>query len=145
MKLGRDFGQTLQTQNSSKPSATHAKRSRGFDVMVSTTLLALLVAAIASDNPISGEIGGASADRQSYFASVVDFVLNFSLSIGLTWMLCSPADPLGTTRGQDHEQVSISPSISEHCARRWHAASLTRRGARIVVCTNAPCRRNTRA
>lgn len=98
MKLGRDFGQTLQTQNSSKPSATHAKRSRGFDVMVSTALLALLVAAIASDNPIAGEIGGASADRQSYFASVIDFVLNFSLSIGLTWMLFS-SRPSGDDKG----------------------------------------------
>jgi hypothetical protein len=54
-----------------------------------SVLLALLVAAIALDNPISSEIGGASADRQSYFASAVEFVVNFGLSIGLTWLLFS--------------------------------------------------------
>lgn len=75
--------------NSSGPSATHAERSRGFDVMVSIMLLALLVAAIALDNPIFSEIGGASTDRHTYFASALDFVVNFGLSIGLTWLLFS--------------------------------------------------------
>jgi hypothetical protein len=69
MKLDRGSGRTLQSGNRSKPFAIHAERSRGFDVMVSTMLLALLVAGIPSDHPISGEIGIASADRQSYFAS----------------------------------------------------------------------------
>jgi hypothetical protein len=78
----------ITTLNSSGPPATHAERSRGFDVMVSV-LLALLVAAIALHNAISGEIGGVSADRQSYFASSVDFVVNFGLSIGLTWLVFS--------------------------------------------------------
>jgi hypothetical protein len=91
MKLGRDvIGQCkIATQNRSKPSATHAERSRGPDVMVSVMLLALLVAAVASDNPISGEIGDASADRQRYFASAVDLVMNLGLGIGLTWVLFS--------------------------------------------------------
>jgi hypothetical protein len=91
MKLDRDVvgHRTVTRLNSGKPSATHSERPRGLDVMVSTMLLALLVAAIALGNATSGEIGGASADRQSYFASAVDFVVNFCLSIGLTWLLFS--------------------------------------------------------
>ena len=80
---------TIATLNTSKPTATHTERLRGFDVLVSTILLALLLAAIALGNPTSDEIVGTSADRQSYFASAVDFVLNFGLSIGLTWLLFS--------------------------------------------------------
>jgi hypothetical protein len=80
----------------SGPRAIHPEWSRGLDVMVSV-LLALLVAAIA-DNSISSEIGGASADRQSYFASALDFVVNFGLSIGLTWLLFSRR-PYGENKG----------------------------------------------
>jgi hypothetical protein len=95
MKFDRDCGRTLRRSNGSKPFATHAQRSRGFDAMVSTMLLALLVAAIALENPISREIGGAGADRQSYsyFASAVNFVVNFCLSFGLTWLLFSSRPP----------------------------------------------------
>jgi hypothetical protein len=71
----------ITTLNGGGPPATRAEAPRGLDVMVSV-LLALLVAAIALDSPTSGEIGGASADRQSYFASAVDFIVNFGLSIG---------------------------------------------------------------
>jgi hypothetical protein len=89
MKLDQDVvgDRRTTTPNSVKASAAHADRPRAFDVMVSTMLVALLVAAIELDYPSSGEIGGTSADRQSYFALAVDFVLNFGLSIGLTWLL----------------------------------------------------------
>jgi hypothetical protein len=118
MKLDRDvLGHCrITTPNSSKPSATHAERSRGFDVMLCTMLLALLVAAIASDHPIYGEIGGATADRQSYFASAVDLVVNLGLSIGLTWMLFSSRRHGGDKRGK-----TMSESFSR---RRFLNAAL---------------------
>jgi hypothetical protein len=91
MKLDRDVVgcRTIATPNSGKPPATHSERSRGFDLMVSSMLLALLIASIAMGDAASDEFGGANADRSSYFASAVDFVVNFSLSIGLTWLLLS--------------------------------------------------------
>src|ERR1700751_4562243 len=92
----------VMTLNGGRSSATHAGRSRGVDVMVFTMLLALLVAAIALGSPTSGEIEGAGADRQSYFASAVDLVVNFGLSIGLTWLLFL-SRPHGDNKGQDHE------------------------------------------
>jgi len=91
MKLDRDLvgHRTITKLNSGKPSAIHSERPRGLDVMVSIMLLALLAAAISLGNATSDEIGDASADRQSNFASAVDFVVNCGLSIGLTWLLFS--------------------------------------------------------
>jgi hypothetical protein len=100
MKLERDVvgRRTIATPNNGKPSATHSERSRGFDLMVSSMLLALLVASIAMGNAASDEIGGVSAHRPSYFASALDFVVNFGLSIGLTWLLFSRR-PYGENKG----------------------------------------------
>lgn len=60
MRLDRDVAGHCRTTtlNTGKPFATHAERPRGFDVLVSTMLLALIFAAIALANPISGEIAG---------------------------------------------------------------------------------------
>ena len=88
MKIDGDMvGRCIATTLKNNQSVTPARRLRGFDAIVSTVVLALLVAAIASGNQISDELGGASADQQSYFVSAVLFVVNFVISIGLTWLL----------------------------------------------------------
>jgi hypothetical protein len=63
--------------------------SRAHDVIVPTTLLALLVVAIATRANISNDIGDSSVDRQSYLAFVIDVVATLGLSIGLAWQLFS--------------------------------------------------------
>jgi hypothetical protein len=85
MKLDRDLVQPwkIATLNSGKRSAPNAGPPRGLDAIISAMLLALVVAAIALELPITGEIG----DRKSYFASAVDFVVDLGLSIGLAWLL----------------------------------------------------------
>ena len=72
-----------------KPFTRRAGSSRGHDVIVAATLLALLVVAIATRATIFNEIGDSSVDRQSYLAFVIDVVATLGLSIGLAWLLFS--------------------------------------------------------
>jgi hypothetical protein len=58
-------------------------------VIVAATLLALLVAAIATRAAISNEIADSNVDRQSYVAFVIDVVATVGLSIGLALLLFS--------------------------------------------------------
>ena len=85
MKLDRDLVQPwkIATLNNGKRSATNTGPPRGLDAIISTTLLGLVVAVIALELPLSGEIG----DRKSYLASAVDYVMTLGLSTGLAWLL----------------------------------------------------------
>jgi hypothetical protein len=64
-----------------------ARPSRGLDVIVASTLLALFIVAVATRAPISGEIADSSMDRQGYVAHVIDVVATWGLSIGLALLL----------------------------------------------------------
>jgi hypothetical protein len=63
--------------------------SRTCDVIVATTLLALLVVAVVTRAAISNEIADSNVDRQSYVAFLIEFVATLGLNIGLAWLLFS--------------------------------------------------------
>ena len=57
------------------------------EVIVTGTLLALLVAAIAANAGTTVEIGDAEMIRQSPVAFVIEVIATLGFSIGLTWLL----------------------------------------------------------
>jgi len=92
MKLDPNFAHHRKITRDLDCGKLFARRpgsSRTHDVIVATTLLALLVVAIVTRASISNEIGDSSVDRQSYVAFVIDVVATLGLSIGLAWLLFS--------------------------------------------------------
>jgi hypothetical protein len=90
MKLYPDFAhhrKFTRERDSGEHVAGRARSSRGLDVIVAATLLALFIVAIATRTPISGEIADSSMDRQGYVAHVIDVVATWGLSIGLALLL----------------------------------------------------------
>jgi hypothetical protein len=57
------------------------------EVIVTGTLLALLVAAIAANAGTTVEIGDAEMVRQSPVAFVIEVIATLGFSIGLAWLL----------------------------------------------------------
>jgi hypothetical protein len=76
-------------RDSGKLFAKRHGSSRTHDVIVTVTLLALLVVAIATRATVSNEITDSSVDRQSFVAYVIDVVATLGVSVGLAWLLFS--------------------------------------------------------
>ena len=93
MKLDPNFAhhrKITRDLDSGKLFARRPGPSRTHDVIVATTLLALLVVAIVTRATISDEITDSSLDdRRSYVAYAIDVVATLGLSIGLAVLLFS--------------------------------------------------------